>query len=202
MPDIYLNVPYVSQLNIGSKAGPNGGRNDPTGCWYAAISMIGYYYEAGPRLGVPEQYVKPSGAPQKADKWGNTAAFGMGKNYDKLLENENLVTVPLPKDKIWTCMKLVQILNQHGPCYVRRGFINQGKLVGGHAVVLVGAKTSSNEVILHDPWTGPDKHMSIADFNKVFKWEGERATKYSIMHKARRTGAAKTVEQLVAEIEG
>ena len=57
MTDIILSVPYVSQLNIGG--GPaHGGRHDPTGCWYASICMLGYYREAGPRLGVPEQYVK------------------------------------------------------------------------------------------------------------------------------------------------
>jgi hypothetical protein len=82
MTDIILTVPFVSQLNIGGSP-LAGGRHDPTGCWYAAISMLGYYREIGPRLGVPEQYVRPDGTPQKTDLGfqggrGATASLAMG----------------------------------------------------------------------------------------------------------------------------
>ena len=38
---VYLDVPYVPQTG------------DPTGCWYASACMIGYFFEVGPRMGVP-----------------------------------------------------------------------------------------------------------------------------------------------------
>ena len=28
--------------------------NDPTGCWYSSACMIAWFFEAGPRQGVPE----------------------------------------------------------------------------------------------------------------------------------------------------
>jgi len=40
---IYLDVPFVSQLNYGA------GMSDPTGCWYCSAQMVAYYFEAGPR---------------------------------------------------------------------------------------------------------------------------------------------------------
>jgi hypothetical protein len=184
MADIYLNVPYVPQKNIGGHVAGADTRDDPTGCWYAAICMLGYYREQGPRLGVPEQYVKPDGSPQKVDKKGNTAALAMGKNYEKLMENEGLTTVPLPKDKKWTCTKLAMILRDCGPCYVRRGWIKNGKLTGGHAVVLVGARESDKKVVIHDPGSrGHDWECSIDEFNAFFKWDGSKAEKYSMMCK-------------------
>jgi hypothetical protein len=50
---VFLDVPYISQMNIGHH-GFGGGYNDPFGCWYASICMIGYYFERGPRQGLPE----------------------------------------------------------------------------------------------------------------------------------------------------
>lgn len=200
MTDIRLKVPFVSQLNIGGSP-LEGGRHDPTGCWYAAISMLGYYREIGPRLGVPEQYLKPDGSPQKTDLGfrggkGVTAALGMGSNYEKLMDNEGLVTVPLPAGKTWTCEQLAGILTKFGPCYVRRGFIKGGKLTGGHAIVLVGAESSSGSVIVHDPWKGPDQRMSIDEFNQVFKFDDPRASKYSMMYKPAGSAAKGTVGEL------
>ncbi|MGI9280485.1 MAG: papain-like cysteine protease family protein [Endozoicomonas sp.] len=81
MTDIYLNVPYVTQKKIGGHIIGGETREDPTGCWYAAVSMLGYYREQGPRLGVPSQYVKLNGQPQKVDNKGNTAALGACRTY-------------------------------------------------------------------------------------------------------------------------
>ncbi|WP_282608171.1 papain-like cysteine protease family protein [Pelagibius sp. Alg239-R121] len=184
MADIYLNVPYVTQKNIGGHAGGDT-RDDPTGCWYAAVSMLGYYREQGPRLGVPDHYLKPDGSPQKVDKNGNTAALAMGSaGYEQLVVNEGLTAVPLPSDKRWTCRKLAEILRACGPCFVRRGWIKQGKLTGGHAVVLVGARESDSKVVIHDPGSrGANWECTIDEFNAFFKWEGTKAKKYSMMCK-------------------
>jgi hypothetical protein len=206
MTDTILNVPYVSQLSIGGSPA-RGGRHDPTGCWYAALSMVGYYREAGPRLGVPEQYVKPDGTAQKTDLGfrggrGATAALGMGSNYDKLMNNEGLVTVPLPTGKSWSTEQLAIILQKFGPCYVRRGFIKNGQLTGGHAIVLVGAVASSNTVIVHDPWKGANQKMSIDEFNQVFKFHDARAAKYSMMYKPAANARTHPVSELRKKFGG
>lgn len=206
MSDVHLKVPYVSQLNIGGSP-LQGGRHDPTGCWYAAICMLGYYREIGPRLGVPEQYVKPDGSPQKTDLGfrggkGATAALGMGSNYEKLMDNEGLITVPLPAGKQWSSAQLAGILTKFGPCYVRRGFVRDGKLTGGHAIVLVGAKPSDDAVIVHDPWTGPNQQMSIDEFNRVFKFNDVRASKYSMMYKPASHSSVGTVRALQQKFAG
>src|SRR5882757_8873131 len=64
---IKLIVPFVTQLDIGGKTVKTGflglfkkkirGWDDWTGCWYASACMIGYYFSAGPRRGVPEIFV-------------------------------------------------------------------------------------------------------------------------------------------------
>ena len=174
MPDIYLDVPFVSQLNIGGHSGQ--GRDETNGCWYATCCMIGYYHEQGPRLGVPSQYVKPNGAPQDVDKNGNTAPLPVGPAlFPVIAKNEGLVQVPLPKDKKWTSDGLAEVLRECGPCFVGRGFNQNGKLVGGHIICLVGARGSDNTVTVHDPWTGPNQTMSISDFNAIYPWNRPEA---------------------------
>lgn len=184
MPDIYLNVPFVTQMNIGGHVPGRGTRDDPTGCWYASISMLGYYREQGPRLGVPSLYVNPDGTPQKTDAKGNVAAKAIGGvNYDTLVANEGLTAIPLPANKTWTCEKLAEILRDCGPCFIRRGFRKNGVLTGGHAIVLVGARTSDNKVVCHCPTRGPDQEYTIVQFNDFFKWDDPRAAKNSMMVK-------------------
>ena len=44
---MYLDITFVSQL----KFGKNGNMDDPTGCWYASASMIGFAYEENTYVG-------------------------------------------------------------------------------------------------------------------------------------------------------
>ena len=85
MASIYLDVPFVSQLGFGD---PDKPMNDKTGCWYASACMVAYFFEAGPRLGVPEKY-----DPAK----GHTAM--KNEEYPTLMVNEHLVAVTLPESK-------------------------------------------------------------------------------------------------------
>jgi hypothetical protein len=184
MADIYLTVPFVTQVNIGAQAGIGGGRTEKMGCWYAAVSMLGHYREIGPRLGVPEQYVKPDGTPQGLDAKGNIQPLGMGKNYQKLVENEGLTLIPLPADKKWTCDQLADILRDCGPCYMRTKLFNAtGHFIGGHIIVLVGSKASTNTVTVHDPAKGPNIELTIDELNARFNWDETPVSKYSMMCK-------------------
>lgn len=167
MADLWLDVPYVSQMNIGGHAGP--GHDEINGCWYASTCMLGYYREQGPRLGVPERYATP----------------GPGGNPDPkpitpdvlpiLAANEGLTQIPLPASKAWTCNGLVEILRDCGPMLVGRGFLVAGSLQGGHIIVVVGARGADNLVIIHDPAVGPNLTLPIAGFNSVFPWNRPEA---------------------------
>jgi hypothetical protein len=184
MTDILLDVPFVTQVNIGGHVGAGNGRTEQMGCWYAAVSMLGYNREAGPRLGVPAQYVKPDGTPQGVDAKGNIQPLGMSNNYQTLVENEGLTLIPLPADKRWTCDKLAELLRDCGPCYMRtKIFGANGVFLGGHIIVLVGVKTTTNVVVVHDPARGPNIEMSIDDLNAKFNWDDTTVAKYSMMCK-------------------
>ena len=184
MPDIYLSVPYVTQVNIGGHVQIGHGRTEKMGCWYAAVCMLGYFREAGPRLGVPAQYVKPDGTPHQVDAKGNIQPLGMGANYPTLVENERLTTIPLPANKKWTCEKLTEILRDCGPCYMRTKLYGAGgHFLGGHILVLVGAKTTTNTVTIHDPAKGPNIELSIDELNNKFNWDETPLSKYSMMCK-------------------
>ena len=190
--DTMLDVPFVTQLKIGAHAGGNYW-NDRTGCWYAAICMVAYFQEQGPRRGAPAQYTIPK---HMRDKDNHVigdmvvASEPIGARYAELMANEGLKTVELPQSKQWSCLALCEILESKGPCYVRRGFRDKatGVLKGGHAIVLVGCKMSLKKVYYHCPTLGPDREVSIDDFNDMFKWDDPRAPTYSLMYKPKGGG--------------
>jgi hypothetical protein len=173
-----LDVPYVPQLNIGGHVEGYVGHSEQNGCWYASTCMIGYFWEVGPRLGVPAQY---AGNP--------TDPKPMGARYAELAKNENFAPVDLPPDKAWTANRLMEVLGQYGPCYVRRGFRNSlGVLSGGHAIVLIGANNGNDEVAVLDPWKNAKnptglRFFPVSEFNSFFKWDDSNASKYSLMYK-------------------
>jgi hypothetical protein len=143
---ILLDVPHVGQREIGGQTG-HASHSEQNGCWYASTCMVSYFWEAGPRLGVPEQYAANPRDPEP-----------MGARYATLKKNERFEGVPLPASKKWTINKLYNVLENYGPCYVRRGYRNKvtGNLDGGHAVVLIGANLVEKEVCILDPWFSKD----------------------------------------------
>jgi len=179
MSFIMLDVPHIGQRNIGEHAGEVT-HTEQNGCWYASTCMVSYFWEAGPRLGVPAQYADDPTDPAP-----------MGARYQQLKNNENYEGVLLPAGKKWTIYKLYNVLENFGPCYVRRRFIDRhGKLSGGHAVVLAGANITTGEVVLLDPWysshtEGEERwrqKLSIDTFNSIFNWE-EYVKGTSLMYK-------------------
>lgn len=195
-----LDVPFVTQMKVGAHAGGNY-YNDTTGCWYAGICMIAYYYAPGPRQGVPAQFTISKFTRDKDDKVTKVKAIvaePMGARYEELMANEGLATVPLPGGKQWTCESLCDILATKGPCFVRRGFRNKttGVLTGGHIIVLVGCKISSRKVYYHCPTKGPSQEVTIEAFNDMFKWDDPKAAKYSMMCKPN-ASAGSSVKDLV-----
>jgi hypothetical protein len=130
--------------------------------------MLGYYREQGPRLGVPERYDNTTSGPP--DPRPITPA-----SLPTLAQNEGLTQVPLPAAKAWTIDGLAAILRECGPILIGRGFTTSTGLVGGHIIVVVGTIGQGALVVLHDPEVGPNKTLTIDQFNAVFPWDRPEA---------------------------
>jgi hypothetical protein len=166
--DIYLNVGYVSQLNIGSG---DYQRKDPTGCWYASIEMVNFYFEQGPRMGVPDLFTKKVGTfPDGSDMIGFQAATG--PKWKELLQNEHMEAIELPSSKAWSIDDLASYLRIYGP--LAFAWVKTSKRTGnkyGHISVLIGAAPSTKKLKYHDPENLPNSEMSLSDFNAAFMWK-------------------------------
>jgi len=161
MASIYLDVPFVTQLGIG------GQRDDPLGCWYAAACMVAYYFEAGPRLGIPEKFNKQFTAPDGSTYIGHSAATF--DDYKTLMKNEHLANVDKPDDKKWVGDGLAFLLRAFGP--LSYGWIKTRDGVRyGHRSVLIGYDEKDKEVVFHDPENAPRSRMKLADWNTCFNW--------------------------------
>jgi len=81
----------------------------------------------------------------------------------KVLE-AGLIPRPIkhPENRKWAAKELSSYINDYGP------IICQGKR---HFVLVFGANQES--IIFHDPWHGPNKLMSLEDFNKFLRWEND-----------------------------
>jgi hypothetical protein len=157
MPDIYLNVPFVSQLGFGDPKNP---QNDWTGCWYASACMVAYYFEAGPRLGLPEKF----------DAAKNYHTGMNNSDYPKLMANEHLAAVTLPTNKSWTGDQIAELLRKFGPLSFGWNKTGKSGTTYGHRSVLIGYDETKNEAIFHDPEKAPNSRLTIKDFNAKFRW--------------------------------
>jgi Papain-like cysteine protease AvrRpt2 len=171
---ILLNVPFVTQLDIDSK-----GRNDPTGCWYASVCMIGYYFEAGPRQGIPELFKRDLGKGLTGHyATGSAEANKLCKNHhDLLAEREQLAPVPLCETAhVYTTDELENLLKSGGPIFLywMKTYLNE---TYGHASVIIGVD-ENQRVIYHDPEKLPNSKMSIGQFHAV-----RQQWKYSLMQR-------------------
>ncbi len=151
MAGIYLDVPFVTQLGYGQ----NNTIDDPTGCWYASACMVGYYFEAGPRLGDPSLWT-PQGHEVIQDS-------------TTLRRNEHLVEVQYPVSNAWTIASLADLLTKYGPQLISWTKTHNGATYG-HCSTLIGVDDAKQEVIIHDPERAPDSRMPIATFNALFMW--------------------------------
>lgn len=163
MASIYLDVPYVSQLGFGNKSDP---RNDPTGCWYVSACMIGYYFEAGPRLGDPTLFTLNVGQFKDGTPMVGHDVIVDGTN---LMANENLVEVAYPANQQWTCNALSDLLRKWGPLLISWTKTDGGNSYG-HCSTLIGALSGEGQVIIHDPENAPNKRYGIKKFNEMFMW--------------------------------
>ncbi len=147
---MYLDVPFVSQLDFGG----NQHLDDPTGCWYASACMIAYSFEAGPRQGVPELYSRP--LPQ-ADGTVRTGHWTISHDgLPTLMANEHLVELAteLPESPA----ALEEQLRRWGPLFMP-WITTHGGNTYGHASVILGVR--GGNMIYHDPENAPRSEMPL-----------------------------------------
>lgn len=191
---VYLDVTYANQLPFPNSCSE---LNDPTGCWYACACMIGWYFEVGPRQGVPEIHSSrlPPSVRARLGFQGHMAtgspearrmmqAYGGGQSeHDLLAAREHLTSVAHCAEATYqyTHTELEMLLRQYGPVF----FYWQKTAAGqtyGHASVLVGVLDRSPDLVFHDPENAPRSSMDLADFNaKRQRWQ------YALMRREGRT---------------
>ncbi|OHB62565.1 MAG: hypothetical protein A2168_01590 [Planctomycetes bacterium RBG_13_50_24] len=182
---VTLNVKFVTQLGIGGHVANATPRDDPTGCWYASACMVAYYFEAGPRHGVPEIFKRDLGGGLLGHyATGSGPANHLSANHhDLLAQREHLEPVPnCATAHIYTHDELEELLRKRGPIFLY-WMKTHGADTYGHASVIIGADTSG--IIYHDPENAPNSRMSIGQFNTVRqKW------KYAMMQRKAEGGVA------------
>lgn len=169
---IYLDVPFVSQLNYG------GGLNDYTGCWYCSCQMLAFFFEAGPRQGVPEIYSAAggghaaTGSAQAASRLASAIPGGTKSEHELLAEREGLAAVPnCETSQDFSLKTLEMLLREKGPIFFYWQKTHGGNTYG-HASVIIGTEDKTASIVYHDPENAPNSKMTLKDFNKLRqKWQ-------------------------------
>jgi hypothetical protein len=178
---ILLPVPWITQLRQGYE--------DPTGCWYASACMVGFFFEQGPRRGLPRLFTRPlSDGRVGSYATGSAGAIAANPNHhEDLARNEGFAAVrDCETEHTYGLDKIESLLENHGPMFMY-WFKKNGRPVHrssrsaadgsyGHASVIVG--TNASEIIFHDPeYTdesdGANRTMSMRDFNlsrQCWRW--------------------------------
>ena len=146
---IRMDVPLVPQARNSS-------------CWYAAVCMVSYYREAGPRLGMPKV-------------WQENKGISIAQE-STLARNEGLTAFPLPTSKSFTEANLYAALKQAGPLWCAGNWDGEG----AHIIVLTGLQ--DGEVYFNDPWPVDkgikDDIRPIDWFNKWLDWSDPNTVLY------------------------
>ena len=130
---IRLTVPRVKQLRS-------------MDCWYASACMVAWFFEQGPRLGLPQKWAANQGI---SPKLGDLIT---------LAQVEHLKPVHAA-NRNWTEDDLERVLKDSGPIW------SAGHWYGpGHVVVLTGVEPG--KVVINDPDGGVEKEGTLAWFNQ------------------------------------
>lgn len=183
---INLPVRFVTQLGIGGHVANATPRDDPTGCWYASACMVGYYFGAGPRQGVPEIFkLDLGGGLLGHHATGSDEAIHLSANHHALLARREQLE-PVPKcetQHVYTLDELEELLRKQGPIFFYWKKTHGGHTYG-HASVMIGV--GSTGIIYHDPENAPNSKMTIGKFNAVRqRWQ------YALMQRKAVGGTAK-----------
>ncbi len=152
--------------------------------------MLGFFFEAGPRLGAPRLFSRPL-SDGRLGHWATGSAGAVAANpnhHSTLASNEGFEAVPnCALAHNYTLAKLEAELTNQGPIFMywfkhaNNGPVNRTTRQPndgsyGHASVIVG--TTEDAIIYHDPEfanrsQGANRKMSLAQFNntrQVWQW--------------------------------
>jgi hypothetical protein len=146
MAEYILQVPLVGQMSeqdVMPQKDAKGVRrwSGENACWYASACMVAYYYETGPRFGVPPIWL---------DNLGIQAI-----DLSLLARCEGLMAVPKPSWRL-TSKQLIELLKLHGPIWAAGKYGNSG---GQHAIVITGVRNQA--VFYNDPWEPMAKQTTV-----------------------------------------
>ncbi len=174
---VYLDVPYCTQIRFPRMSHE---LNDPTGCWYASACMVGWYFEVGPRQGVPEIHSSrlPASVRARLGFVGHMATgsadaqymmqhYGGGQSEHDLLANREHLTGVRHCDEPsynFTFVEIEVLLRRFGPIFFYWQKTHDGSTYG-HASVVIGIEEMSPELIYHDPENAPNSRMTLDAFN-------------------------------------
>lgn len=170
---ILLPVPWITQSRQNYE--------DPTGCWYASACMLGYFFEAGPRQGLPSLYTRPlsDGRLGHYATGSDGAVAANPTHHADLARNEGFEAVAnCSTAYVYRLDEIEALLGQHGPIFMY-WFKKNGQPIHrtqrtnsdgsyGHASVIVGTDTTG--LIFHDPEyedesDGANRSLTLNDFN-------------------------------------
>lgn len=116
-------------------------------CWYATVCMVGYYFEIGPRQGLPNVWQANSGiTPER---------------FVDLARNEGLANATNYRGagNTYGQAELFRALYYRGPIWCAGYWFGPG-----HIICLTGVK--GGKVIFNDPDGGVEKTNTVAWFNR------------------------------------
>ena len=150
MAEYILKVPLVAQMNeqdVMQHKDANGVRrwSGQNACWYASACMVAYYYEAGPRFGVPPIWEANLGISQF--------------ELSLLARSEKLMAVPKPCWRL-SSNHLVELLRACGPIWAAGRYGGSGNQ---HAIVITGVRHQT--VFYNDPWEPMAKQTTVRWIN-------------------------------------
>lgn len=175
---VNLDVRFVTQLGIGGHVAGAVPRDDPTGCWYASASMVSYYFEAGPRMGVPELFKRDLGGGLLGHHATGSGPANLlsASHHDLLAQREHLEPVAhCAEAHTYSLDELEELLRTRGPIFFY-WMKRHGGSRYGHASVIIG--TDRSGIVYHDPENAPSSRMTIAEFNSV-----RQVWKYALMQR-------------------
>ena len=131
--------------------------------------MVGYYFEQGPRKGVPKLFKVKLDPKKHGTSIGHN---GIGADTEEILmKNEGLELVPEPSSKKFKAWELAILLKEYGPImFSWKKPRENGNGYYGHYCVMVGVNVEDEDILYHDPEDGKDQTMGLWGFNERLYW--------------------------------
>jgi hypothetical protein len=147
--------------------------------------MVAYYFEAGPRQGLPEIYKLNLGNGLRGHyATGSAEANRLSPHHhDLLARRERLEPVPnCATTHVYTLDEIEELLRSRGPIFLYWMKTHDSQTYG-HASVIIGVDGTG--IVYHDPENAPSSKMPISQLNSA-----RQRWKYALMQRQAEGGVA------------